>query len=85
MDSFRALNFPKLAMGTICLKEVNQALAAVLGLVEGPKRFLGSTHIGKHILFSKFFSILSPSYLSGLVGGSIRQDYNAPSSTSSSP
>ena len=51
-------------MGTICLKEVNQALAAVLGLVEGPKRFLGSTHIGKHILFSKFCSILSPSYLS---------------------
>ena len=41
---------------------------AFFRLGHGQKRFLGSTHIDKQLLFSKFCSISSPSYLSGWVG-----------------
>ena len=40
----------------------------VIGVWHGPTN-LKSTHIDKQLLFSKLCSILSPSYLSGWMGG----------------
>ena len=54
---------------------MTKTICLIYRLGHGPM-FLGSTDIDKQLLFSKFCSILSPSYLSGWMGGWTKWDDN---------